>query len=224
MEGFIMRKFGLIFTVVFYIFNVCCMRTCFAGNYKFSEIEGLEFETERLILTPTTEDDKKILSGYLLDKDVTRYLGPSMEMGFDTKEEALRYLNGGSPYYNKVFNLTIKLKDNKCPVGNVSIMLKNEWSAVNIGYWLGKKFQGNGYAREACLAVCNKVFNASDISSVLIACDTRNKSSEKLANKILDYLEQNNKQMNLRRKHRTVNIDANVKYNEFLLQKNLQKF
>ena len=63
-----MRKFGLIFTVVFYIFNVCCMQTCFAGNYKFSEIEGLEFETERLILTPTTEDDKKILSGYLLEK------------------------------------------------------------------------------------------------------------------------------------------------------------
>lgn len=172
-----------------------------------------------MILTPTTDDDLEILFDYLLDSDVTKFLDPSIENGFQTREEALLFLKSDRAC-NKSVELTIKLKDSKLPIGKLDAMLFGD-SLVSFGYWIGKDFQGKGYASEACYNVCNKVFNASDIQIVYIVCDSRNISSTQLASKILDYLEQNNKLSILNRHQGAVNVGTQM--HEFVLRKVITK-
>ena len=54
-------------------------------NYEFRDLSNLKIETERLTITPTTEEDLDTLSEYLLDKDVSRYLENGAELEFATK-------------------------------------------------------------------------------------------------------------------------------------------
>ena len=87
------KLFTLISIIIF--FGVSCLQTSFAEGYKFDNLTGQKFETERLIITKTTEEDLDQLSEYLLNEDVTKYLDPDPKIknGFKTKEEALEFLN-----------------------------------------------------------------------------------------------------------------------------------
>lgn len=168
-------------------------------DYKFSDLSGIKIETERLIITPTVEEDLDKLSEYLLDKDVTKYLDPSptIRKGFGNKEESLKFLKSESPSeFIDNLEFTIKLKDNNLPIGKLDLMLYGK-STVEIGYWLGKDFQGKGYMSEASFEFCNMAFKASDVKMLYICCDIANESSSKLAIKISDYIERSNDDINL---------------------------
>ena len=179
--------------------------TCFTEGYKFSDLKGLEIETERLIITPFVEDDVDKLSEYLLDKEITKYLDPSPSIsdGFDTKEKAQKFLIGkGFDVISSSLEFTIKLKDSKTPIGKFDLMLEDDGCSLSLGYWLDKDFQGKGYMSEACFELCNKAFNASDIKSMYIACFFENSASTKLGNKIFDYIE---KSYEAKKLSRTIN-------------------
>lgn len=166
-------------------------------NYEFSDLSNLKIETERLIITPTNENDLDKLAEYLQNPQVTQYLDPTITEGFKTKAQALDFLKSeGSGEYNSALEYTIKLKSSGTPIGKLDLMLFPDSSGKNsilsIGYWLGKDFQGKGYMGEACFELCNKAIDASDVKLFYIACDTRNEKSSKLADRIFDYIEKNN--------------------------------
>ncbi len=166
-------------------------------EYKLSDLKGKTIETERLILTPTTNEDLDKLAEYLLNKDVTKYLDPTIgEDGFESKDKALDFLKSGSEEYSESIEFTINLKDSNTPIGKIDLMLANE-SRLSLGYWLGKEFQGKGYMSEAGYELCNKAFNASDIESLEVYCDIKNTGSLKLAYKIFTHIKNINKYMNL---------------------------
>lgn len=197
-----MRKKLSIFIFILMFFNLSCIQTSFADNYKFSDLSGQKYETEHLIITLTTDEDLDNLSEYLLDSDVTKYIDPTIKDGFKTKEEALKFLKSkGSEEITKAIEFTIKLKDSNKPIGKLDLMLY-EHSLVSLGYWLGKDYQGKGYMSEACFMLCNKAFNASDIKMLYVACDFENQRSAKLANKIFDYIKKENSTMSLSRSER----------------------
>lgn len=212
-----MQKKLSIFIFILTFFSLCCMQTSFAKeNYKFTDLSKTQFETERLLITPTTDEDLDKLAPYLLNKDVTKFLDPdpSIKNGFKNKEEALKFLKSkGSPEVTKAIEFTIKLKDSKGPIGKLDLMLFGDF-ILYPGYWLGKEFQGKGYMSEACLEICNKAFNASDIKMLYIACDFENQNSIKLAKKIFDYIEKNNTTMNLSRSEEENMFEANLNEKE----------
>lgn len=151
---------------------------------------SLQFETKRLVVRPQNESDFEVLSGYLLDQNVTKFLDPAIEKGFQTQEEALQLLKQEeSP---ETIDLTIVLKSSNLPIGQLTLM-KSGNDVVQFVYWLGKSFWGKGFASEACFLVCDKVFNADDVRFVCVYCNSENNSSFKLACKIFDYLENKNK-------------------------------
>lgn len=193
------KLFTLISIIIF--FGVSCLQTSFAEGYKFDNLSGQKFVTERLLITKTTEEDLDPLSEYLLNKDVTKYLDPDPKIknGFKTKGEALEFLKSKpSDEFTKVLEFTIKLKENNKPIGKLDLMVWGD-STLYLGYWLGKDFQGKGYMSEACFELCNKAFNASDIKMLYIACDFENQGSVKLSRKILDYIEKENCTLSLSR-------------------------
>ena len=212
----LIRKLSLIVGVVF-AFSLAFPSFCSAKGYKFCDLLSLQFETNRLALRPQNESDFEVLSGYLLDQDVTKFLDPAIEKGFQTQEEALQFLKQkGSPEITSSVNLTIVLKSNNLPIGQLSAMMFGD-DVVSFGYWLGKNFWGQGFASEACFLFCNKVFNADNVRFVSIYCNSENKSSCKLACKIFDCLENKNKMSFKLKKSETSNI---ITYNsrEFVMK------
>lgn len=210
------RLFSII--IICCVFCSFCALKSFADDYKFKDISA--FETERLILQPSTFKDLEILSGYLMDREVTKYLDPSIKKGFDTQNEALEFLNNAGQSGEKI-SFAVKLKDSKNLIGQVETMLfrTNYGNMAMISYWLGKDFQGKGYAREACYSLSNKVLAASDIDSIFITCDCRNFASIKLAGDILDYLEKNNKYLKLSRSQEIFDLYESIKAKMFQLKK-----
>ena len=193
---------------------MCFIQPCFAEEYLYKEIPKHQIETERLILEPTNSSDLDVLSDYLMDYEVTKYLDPTKKEGFSDKKKALEFLKIDNEHeYDEAIEFTIKLKDSKKPIGKIDAMmyLQDRGNMAMFGYWLGREFQGMGYAQEACYSLCNKFFNASDVKSVYISCHLENEKSSKLANKILDYLEENNSQLKLCRKQQNITVEDEQK-------------
>lgn len=177
---------------------------CKNNKYQLRNIG--RFETNRLILEPTTDADFNILAEYLMNPEVTRYLDPSLiDKVFLTKEEALEFLNKKAE--NQTIEFTIKLKDNGLPIGIIDAMIF-ENNLVMFGYWLGKEFQKKGYAREAAYGFCNKVFNAEDVETCYISCLEKNCSSWNLAKDIIDYLQNHNPNVKTKKELETFNFDV----------------
>ena len=214
-EGFaLIRKLSFAVSVVF-IFALAFPSFCCAKGYVFKDLLNQSFETNRLILQPKSESDLQTLANYLLDKDVTKFLDvTTAEKGFETREEALQFLkNKENSQITSCVDLTIILKSSHLPIGQLSAMFFGD-KIVSFSYWLGKDFWNRGYASEACFELCNKVFNADDVRVVSIYCFAENKPSYKLACKILDYLENNNKaSFKLNREEKC----ADLKYNSLEL-------
>ena len=210
-----MKIFKILFANILLLFNcIDFTQPCFAEKYLYKEISQHQIETERLILEPTNSSDLEVLSDYLMDYEVTKYLDPTIKEGLSSKEQALEFLKSdGEHEYDEAIEFTIKLKDSKKPIGKIDAMiyLQDRGNMVMFGYWLGREFQGRGLAQEACYSFCDKFFKASDVNSVYISCHSENKKSFKLANKILDYLEENNSQLKLCRKQQNITVEDEQK-------------
>lgn len=210
-----MKMCKILFANILLLLN--CMgftQHCFAEEYLYKEISKNQIETERLILEPTNSSDLDVLSDYLMDHEVTKYLDPTIKEGFSDKKQALEFLKSENEHeYNEAMSFTIKLKESKKPIGEIDAMIYFQGSGnmVMFGYWLGKDFHGKGYAQEACYSFCDKFFKASDVNSVYISCHSENEKSSKLANKILDYLEKNNSHLKLFREQQNITIEDEQK-------------
>lgn len=177
---------------------------------------GLNFETERLIITPTKTEDLDKLAEYLLNPNVTKYLDSdpdsAVSQGFKNKDEALKYLEGKKSNeeqieepseesfgYKYAMDFTIKLKDSNDPIGKLDLMVYcyDEKYFFGVGYWLGEEFQRKGYMKEACFEVCNVAFKASDVKMAFISCDQKNIGSKVLAEKIFSHIQEVNSGMTL---------------------------
>ena len=116
---------------------------------------------------------------------MNKYLDPTITDGFQTKKDTLNFLKTKDSLIKNDLGFNI-IKDGNTPIGKLDFNLID--NSIYPGYWLGKDFQGKGYMSEACLELCNKVFNASDVKILYIACDFKNQNSINLAKKIFFYI------------------------------------
>ena len=165
-----------------------------AGSIEEVILSKEIFKTDRLLLIPQTSKDYTELAELLLDHDVTRYIEIT-DCQYKTKEAALEDLQK----WGNSGNWVIKLKDDTV-IGSISFNLyplyysiKNfrEYKTVDIGYFLGKKFWKQGFAREACTFLALKLFQCVDIKGLSITVHQENKNSINLAKVILDFVEKN---------------------------------
>ena len=158
-------------------------------NEFFEEFIESVFETDRLSVRLSTEQDFDILSEYLMDKKVTSQLDPLVKEGFADKNAATDFLKD-SMKENGHYNFTVFIRESNIPIGQVSyICIEN---LMMVSYWLSSEYQGKGYASEISLPLTRKVFEScKDIKTLYIACDYNNVASAKLAEKILMYVNKN---------------------------------
>ena len=141
--------------------------------------------TENFIIRELTEND--IDSLYLLrtDPDIRKYLTDT-ESDIDIEKEKLRaYIKNVYKFYG--FGLWgVFLKENGRLIGQCGIEYKtHDGKAIyELGYLLGKNYQGKGYAYEFTSAVINYCFKDLAIDKIHAIIEKDNEKSIRLAQKL----------------------------------------
>ena len=138
-------------------------------------------ETERLVITEMTADMAQDVHENSLDEDTRRFVPDEV---FETVEEAAETIDFLSSQYGnyegpQVYAVVTKTGSN---VGYVQLV-PIEDGMWEIGYHIGKKYTGNGYATEAVMAFLPVITSAADVSEVYGICLADNKASCRVMSK-----------------------------------------
>lgn len=140
------------------------------AKYVFSEIDNVDMDsfvkvyqrysgepweilrTERLLIRETTVEDVDEFYKLYKDPSMTRF----MEGLFDDPEDEKRYQRD---YIKKVYGLMgfgvwtlVRLEDGAV-IGRAGYSVRNGFDEAELGYLVGKEYQRQGYALEACAAI-----------------------------------------------------------------------
>ena len=138
----------------------------------------MKIETERLIITEFTMDMAEAVHLNSLDEDNRRFVPDEV---FETVEEAADtveflmgvYENGGGPLVYPV------LRKDGTYIGYVQAVPVDD-GAWEVGYHIGGRYTGNGYAAEAVRAFLPVVMPRLGITQIAGICLADNKASVKV--------------------------------------------
>lgn len=110
---------------------------------------GFKLEGKRVILQVLKESDVSCIVEITNDRDVLRFMSLpcpfTLRNARDLVDESRISFKNGSGYDFGIF-----LKESKELVGVVRLMSIDQTNQnAEIGYWIGKDYQGNGYSRDA---------------------------------------------------------------------------
>lgn len=139
------------------------------------------FETERLILRPWTEADAEELYKYAKDPHVGPRAGWPAHTSVENSREIIHDILSAEGTYAVVF------KETNLPVGSIGIMrnanIPTEDDEVEIGYWIGKPFWGQGIIPEACRELIRYCFEELKCSRIWCGYYNRNENSRRVQEK-----------------------------------------
>ena len=109
-------------------------------------------ETERLILRQINTDDAEFMLSLLNEPDWIKYIG---DRGIQTVEAAKQYIQDGpmTMYEEHGIGLyLVELKESETPIGICGLIQRDFLKDVDLGFAIGSKYWGCGYAFEAANA------------------------------------------------------------------------
>lgn len=139
-------------------------------------------ETERLRLRPLDETDLAPLQAYMNDWDVAQWTATPP---FPYSEEdgknfiaamTANHANGHASRFG------IALREDDVLIGGIGVEIKNNLGTL--GYWLGTRHWGRGYATEAVRAILDHAFANFGLERIDARTDPNNQRSQDLLMKI----------------------------------------
>lgn len=131
------------------------------------ESDSKMIETERLILRPWRETEARSLFKYAKDPDIGPIAGWLPHTSVENSLEIIRTVFSAPETY------AVVLKETGEPVGCCGIMFSNGLHTaeiknceVEIGYWIGKPYWGQGLIPEAVRALLYRSFNDLQLNAV----------------------------------------------------------
>lgn len=142
------------------------------------------FETERLLLKPTMEEDAELIYQLMNTPKFIQYVG---DRGLRTIEDAktfiqqsilpqLRHL-GFSSY-------TLITKSDTTKIGTCGLYDRTGVDGIDIGFGLLPPFEGKGYAYEAANLLLSKAFDVFELHTVKAITSKDNLASQALIEKL----------------------------------------
>lgn len=128
----------------------------------------MTIETERLILRPWEESDAESLYEYAKDPRVGPIAGWPVHTSVENSMEIIRTVFSAEETY------AVCLKSDNKAIGSVGLMPPAHTAAevsateLEIGYWIGVPFWGNGYIPEAVKALQKRAFE--DLGCTALWC------------------------------------------------------
>lgn len=141
------------------------------------------FETKRLLLRGLTIDDAKSYQKHFVDYDVVRFLSSQVPWPYPENGAAEFLKNIVLPFQGiSRWSWAIRLKSNPDDIIGC-VELWRPGCPDNRGFWLGKKFWGQGYMAEALEPVMEYAFNSVGFESLIFANAVGNKQSRRIKEK-----------------------------------------
>ena len=119
---------------------------------RYTHLPWEVIKTPRLLIRETTLDDVDRFYELYKDPEMTRY----MEGLFENPDDEKRYQKD---YIEKVYGLmgfgiwTVVKRDDNTVIGRAGYSVRNGFDDIELGFLIGKDYQGQGYAYEACDAI-----------------------------------------------------------------------
>ena len=138
-------------------------------------------QTERLILRPWQDDDAEELYKYASDPDVGPIAGWPVHTSVDNSREIIRTALSGPETY------AIVLKEMELPIGSIGLHhndLAEKEDEMELGYWLGKPYWGNGLVPEAAREMIRHAFEDLKLRRVWCAYYDGNEKSKRVQEKL----------------------------------------
>ncbi len=138
--------------------------------------------TERLLLRPLELSDLETVHLYASDKEITRYM---MNLPNDTIEESQRFIEDAVMQWDKAhpefYEYAIVLDGYQ--IGGACLYLTEDRKQGELGWILAPEYHHKGYAVEAAGAIVSFA-KMLGLEAVFARCDSRNKPSEKVMQRI----------------------------------------
>lgn len=133
-------------------------------------------ETERLIITEFTMDMAQAVQENSVDEDNKRFVPDEVWESVEEVEETLEFLMSQYGSFEGPLVYPIILKETRDNIGYVQLcpIENGNWE---IGYHIGKKYTGNGYATEAVKAFLPVITEQAGIFEVYGICLVENVAS-----------------------------------------------
>ncbi len=152
---------------------------------------NLTLETQRLLLTPLTQDDIDISIEMFTDPEVTRYAGGVVSRE-DIDKEISSWVRRGSRGGIGIWCAKEKDSGEKLGTGallpqpvddddtDFSLVVMDELpdADIEVGYFLKRSVWGRGYATEICSAMLRVAFDFEVLDKVVATIDEGNSASE----------------------------------------------
>lgn len=133
-------------------------------------------ETGRLIITEFTMDMAQAVQENSVDEDNKRFVPDEVWESVEEVEETLEFLISQYGSFEGPLVYPVILKETRDNIGYVQLCpIENDnWE---VGYHIGKKYTGNGYATEAVKAFLPVIAEQAGISEVYGICLVENVAS-----------------------------------------------
>lgn len=138
--------------------------------------------TERLLLRPLALTDIEKVHLYASDREITRYM---MNLPNDTIEESQRFLEDAVAEWQKSAPdfYEFAVVHDGTQIGGVCLYLTDDKKQGELGWILASAYHGKGFAAEAAKAML-VLARQFGLEAVFARCDSRNKPSEKLMQRL----------------------------------------
>jgi RimJ/RimL family protein N-acetyltransferase len=139
--------------------------------------------TERLLLRPFIEDDVAPLHALMQDADVMRYVG---DRRVPTLQETWRAVAGWIGHWAlRGYGLwAVVERDTGEVIGRAGLINPIDWPGPEVGYLLGKRWWGRGYATEAAAAAMAWGFTTIGFERLISLIDPANAPSIAVAERL----------------------------------------
>ena len=144
-----------------------------------------QLTTERLQLRKLTESDEdaQFTLALVNDPDFHRFIG---DRGVRTVDEARRYLLSGpiAMYGTHGIGMFCVERKDGTPIGQAGLMRRDGLDAVDIGFAFLAEYRGQGYAKEAAMAVMDWGKNCLGLDRIVAIAAPDNRKSINLLEKL----------------------------------------
>jgi RimJ/RimL family protein N-acetyltransferase len=142
------------------------------------------FETERLILKPTTEEDAEFIFELFNTPKWIKYVG---DRNIRTVEDAGGYIRTKMLSQRKRLgysNYSVIRKADKCKIGLCGLFDRDGVDGIDIGFAILPEYEKKGYAFESANKLKNVAFNEFGLKEINAITVKDNLSSQKLLNRL----------------------------------------
>lgn len=142
------------------------------------------FETERLLLQPTSEEDADLIFNLLNSPKFLQHIG---DRNIRTVEDAENYIREKMlPQLQRLgfSNYTLVRKEDLIKIGTCGLFDRAGVEGIDIGYAILPDYEGKGYAFEAAGRIKSAAFNDFGLEAVSAITSKENAASQKLLEKL----------------------------------------